>query len=135
MSNWVSKLRGSGAPAVHTSQLLCPCMPPHSWTHTPPMPCPHACSSAYGHALYTPTLPQQAHPHAHSPIHFHMPPHAHPSVPPCMHIHLAHEASFGHWFSFFFFLLYLSDEYGEKESISYSGEATRFWLFLFIFLR
>src|SRR5882724_7907771 len=64
MSNWVSKLRGSGAPTMHTPQLLFPCMPPHAHTH-PTHACLHACSSAYGHALHTPTLPQQAHPHAH----------------------------------------------------------------------
>src|SRR5882724_6953055 len=144
MSNWVSKLGGSGAqavhacmpatppmhthshvaPAVHTPWLLCPCMPPHA--------CTHACGSAYGHALHTPTLPQQAHLHAHPPIHP-CAPLACPSVPPCMQICPAHEASFALGFLFFFFLLYFSDQYGEKEFIPYSGEAPKFWLFLIFF--
>src|SRR5882724_5516647 len=97
--------------------------------------CPHACSSAYGHALHTPTLPQQAHLHPHPPIHPHA-PHAHPSVPPCMQIHLAHEASFALGFIFFFFLLYFNDEYGEKENLYLIVEKPQnFGYFFKFFLR
>src|SRR5882724_12770768 len=80
MSNWVSKLRGSGAPAVHTPQLLCPCMPPHAHTHAPtlharmPVALPMAMPSTHPHC------PSK---HIHMPIHpfihmHHMPTHLYP---------------------------------------------------------
>src|SRR5882724_9738315 len=101
MSNWVSKLGGSGAqavhacmpatppmhthnhaPAVHTPWLLHPCMLPHACTHTPPR---HA-HMPVALPMATPsTHPHCPSKHAHMPIHpsihvHHMPAHLYPHV-------------------------------------------------------
>src|SRR5882724_3880438 len=80
MSNWVSKLRGSGAPAVHTPQLLWPCMSPHAHTHAPPM---HSCMPAALPMAMPSSHPHCPSKHTHMPIHpfnhmHHMPAHLYP---------------------------------------------------------
>src|SRR5882724_7922256 len=80
MSNWVSKLGDSGAPAMHTPWLLHPCMLPHARTHAPPM--------HYHMPVALPMSTPSTHPHCPSkhacmPIHpsihmHHMPAHLYP---------------------------------------------------------
>jgi len=112
--------------AMHTPQLLCPWMPPHALHTCPTHGCPHACSSTYGHALY-----QQAHLHAHPPfIHMHTCP------PICTPMHADLPSTWGlfcTWFSFFLLSSSTSDEYGEKEFISYSGESHKILAIFFFF--
>src|SRR5882724_3822182 len=71
MSNWVSKLGGSGAPAMHTPQLLCLCMWPHDCM---PVALPMAMPSTHPHYPSKHTC-MLIHPSIHM---HHMPTHLYP---------------------------------------------------------